>query len=115
MMDIDLKPDNINKLIESENFSNNIASYIKEFKETNMKDKFKDYKDNSLENILEDKGNSISIFSAAVSLAYDDAKRRFSGIGKVWKDDKKNEFFNKIVNEICNIFENPENDFDDWH
>lgn len=115
MMDIDLKPDNIKKLIEPENFSNNITSYIKEFKETNMKDKFKDYKDNSLENILEDNSNSISIFSAAVSLAYDDAKRRFSGIGEVLNDDKKTEFFEKIANEICNIFENPENDFDDWH
>lgn len=111
-----LSPEMIKELIKPENFSKNKESYIKDFKKNNIKGDFENYENNSLEDILKgDEDKIITIFSSAVSLAYDDAKRRFSGIGKVWKDDNKSKFFKYIANEIYNIFKNPENNFREQH
>lgn len=116
MIDIDLKPENIKTLIEPNNFLCNKKTYIDDFKKTNIKGDFKNYIDQSLEEILKkDKTEIINVFSSAVSLAYYDAKRRFTGIGKVWVGDKKNIFFKNIAEMIYEIFENPEKDFNIQH
>lgn len=112
MTDINLTPDSIKKSI----FFSNIKSYINDFKNNNLKENFKEYENESLENILKyDEEKIIEIFSSAVSLAYDDAKRRFAGIGEVWNPNIKTDFFKYIAKMIYNIFQNHENDFDKQH
>ena len=115
MIDINLNPENINQLIKAEKFFNN-NSYIDDFKKNNIKGDFKNY-ENSLEDILKDNHEEIiNIFSSAVSLAYDDAKRRFTGIGKVWiTPDYKHNFFKHIATMVEEIFRNQKKNFDDWH
>ena len=113
-----LNVETIKNFIESENFLNNLNPYIRDFSENNIKGDFKQYKNNSLEDILESKPKDeiIKIFSAAVSLAYDDAKRRFSGIGKIWiTPNCRDNFFIHIATMIEKIFREPQNNFNDWH
>ena len=61
--------------------------------------------------------NDLQFFELAVMLAYNDTKRTLKGIGEIWNDYKKSEFFKNIAMEIQNIFITPpvEREFDDKH
>ena len=48
--------------------------------------------------------NNLDAFQEAVKAGYGDAKRTFTGIGKLWSDAQRNEFFKALAGELQKQF-----------